>query len=235
MAQSPLFEWAIGLVIITNCIFLSLYRPLEPDDSPRNNMLNVSDIVFTIIFTIEMLIKMVAFGIRGYWRDNWNKMDLLVVISGYMALLPGTADSNVSSVRTIRVLRPLRTITVFPGLRILVSTILSSIPMIFNVIIVCIYLFVLFGILGIQAFEGKLRQRCVLYDGPGMDAKPVKDASGERVLELWPPPSVDGPKFCSLDDSYWHGPYCSDGCAPSLALDPASDAALAPPRAARPQ
>ena len=85
-------------------------------------------------------------------------MDFIVVAASLVALFPGV--TNVSSIRTIRVLRPLRTVTVLPGIRVLVSAMLESLPMMANVVLCLLFLFILFGILGMSLFMGVLRNRC---------------------------------------------------------------------------
>jgi hypothetical protein len=63
-------------------------------------------------------------------------------------------------------MRPLRAITKFPQLRFLVVLLLQSIPMLSNVIGLCCFIFFVFGILGVQLFQGTLRGTCFnLEDG----------------------------------------------------------------------
>eukprot|EP00232_Nephroselmis_pyriformis_P016757 CAMPEP_0182878560 /NCGR_PEP_ID=MMETSP0034_2-20130328/15427_1 /TAXON_ID=156128 /ORGANISM="Nephroselmis pyriformis, Strain CCMP717" /LENGTH=787 /DNA_ID=CAMNT_0025011449 /DNA_START=233 /DNA_END=2593 /DNA_ORIENTATION=+ len=206
IVKSQPFDWFITFIIMINCAFLSTYLPLDPPDSARNKLLNSADQIFTIVFTVEMCFKILAFGVKIYASDNWNRLDMVVVVSGLITLFLGDAVSNLSSIRTMRVLRPLRTITVFPGLRVLVSTILSSIPMIFNVLIVCFYLFILFGILGVQNFEGQLANRCVEVDATTGNV--TRTIHGELVLEQRP---TQDEVFCSISTKFWHGQHCSSG------------------------
>lgn len=36
--------------------------------------------VFSSIFIVEMIMKMIGFGIRPYFKDSWNQFDFIVVI-----------------------------------------------------------------------------------------------------------------------------------------------------------
>eukprot|EP00899_Mesostigma_viride_P019947 jgi/Mesvir1/27954/Mv20161-RA.1 len=153
------FDNFMVLVILLNCIFLALYRPTDLPNSKRNQALDGADIFFLVVFTAELCIKLLAFGVCNYWRDHWNKLDALVVITGYIAILDLGQGTN--SIRVLRVLRPLRAISILPGLRVLVGTILHSIPMLGNVLLLCLLFGVLFGILGVSFFAGELRSRCV--------------------------------------------------------------------------
>ena len=128
-----------------------------------NSAIEDSELFFTIVFTIEMLVKMIASGVyfeqEAYLKDGWNVMDFVVVVVSLVSLIPGMG-SNVSALRVIRVLRPLRTLSVLPGMRTLIGTMIRSVPMIGNVLLFCIFFFIIFGIFGLQVFRGALRNRC---------------------------------------------------------------------------
>lgn len=92
-----------------------------------------------------------------YLRDGWNILDFLVVITSILSLI---GSVNLSAVRTVRVLRPLRSINVIPGLRLLVGSLLDSLPDLGNVVVFLIFIIALFGILGLQIFLGVFENRC---------------------------------------------------------------------------
>ena len=91
-------------------------------------------------------------------RDGWNVMDFVVVVVSLVSLAPG-AGSNALALRR-RALRPLRTLSVLPGMRTLIGTVIRAIPMIGNVILLCVFFFTVFGILGLQLFMGAFRNKC---------------------------------------------------------------------------
>jgi voltage-dependent calcium channel L type alpha-1D len=71
------------------------------------------DFVFLIIYTLEMVLKVIAQGFVmrpfSYLRDGWNILDFSVVCLGWLAISVEGAD-NISAIKVIRILRPLRTI-----------------------------------------------------------------------------------------------------------------------------
>ena len=88
----------------------------------------MTDLSFTIIFTIEMLLKIVAMGgIRAYLSDNWNVFDGFMVLIGWTQLIPtnGTNTAAIRALRALRALRPLRTITKFESLKFVLETLFS--------------------------------------------------------------------------------------------------------------
>lgn len=102
-----------------------------------------------------------------YLRDGWNVLDFVVVLGTWVTYVPYLSVSNLTVIRTVRVLRPLRTISALPGMRVLVGTIIRSIPMIGNVLLMCFFLFLVFGILGLEVFSGAMRNRCFVLDALG--------------------------------------------------------------------
>eukprot|EP00240_Pyramimonas_obovata_P000215 CAMPEP_0118927358 /NCGR_PEP_ID=MMETSP1169-20130426/4846_1 /TAXON_ID=36882 /ORGANISM="Pyramimonas obovata, Strain CCMP722" /LENGTH=1618 /DNA_ID=CAMNT_0006869105 /DNA_START=431 /DNA_END=5287 /DNA_ORIENTATION=+ len=191
-------------------ICLSLYRPTEPDDSERNSALNEAEFIFTIIFTVELVLKMMAIGPREYFNDGFNYLDFLIVFFGWIGLIPGINSDNLSAVRTLRVLRPLRTITIFPGLRLLVKTTITALPMVFTVVLLALYLFVLFGIYGIQTYSGILRKRCVQNEY--LDAKLT--LTPDELDRIWGPREgyYDELEFCRENSNgLWPGHLCQEG------------------------
>ena len=63
-------------------------------------------------------------------------------------------------------LRPLRSITRIPGMRMVVSALIDSIPHLFSVACVLLIFVFVFGILGMQLFDGLLYNRCRLTSSP---------------------------------------------------------------------
>jgi len=90
---------------------------------------------------------------------------------------------NVSAIRVIRVLRPLRSLSVIPGMRRLISALLQALPALGNVVILQLFVFAIFGILGIQLFGGNMNRRCRLTEFPVR--LPVDDLHPQGI---WPVP-----------------------------------------------
>ena len=119
------------------------------------------------IFTLEMVFKVVAFGFvshrEAYLRDPWNQLDFVVVSSAWMPILvPNMSGSTFSAARAFRALRPLRALKRVPGMPKLVNSMLSSIPKLANVAVLCAFIFLVFGIAGVQLFKGAMHNRCAL-------------------------------------------------------------------------
>lgn len=136
-----------------------------------------SDLVITIIFTFEMVFKIVAFGFafhkHSYMRSGWNVLDCFIVIVSLIALATGPLSTGICgaqdggsgnaikalrSMRALRALRPLRVVRRFPGMRLVVNSIFEAGPQIMNVMMVTFLFFLIFGIVGQQFWSGEIAQ-----------------------------------------------------------------------------
>uniref|UniRef100_A0A4X1W010 Ion transport domain-containing protein n=1 Tax=Sus scrofa TaxID=9823 RepID=A0A4X1W010_PIG len=155
------------LVILLNCVTLGMYQPCDDMDclSDRCKILQVFDDFIFVFFAMEMVLKMVALGIFGkkcYLGDTWNRLDFFIVMAGMVEYSLDLQNINLSAIRTVRVLRPLKAINRVPSMRILVNLLLDTLPMLGNVLLLCFFVFFIFGIIGVQLWAGLLRNRCFL-------------------------------------------------------------------------
>ena len=176
VATHPQFEHFILMMIIANSIILAIqdYSVVDPvtlepkvDGSWRNMIVESSEPVFTWVFFIECVLKVIAMGfISGpgsYLRNGWNWLDFIVVCAGVLTLFD---FPNVSAFRAIRVLRPLKSLTIVPGMKVLIVSLLSAIPQLLNVVALLMFMFFMFGILGLQVWAGIQHNRCRLTPFP---------------------------------------------------------------------
>ncbi|XP_052016623.1 voltage-dependent T-type calcium channel subunit alpha-1I [Apodemus sylvaticus] len=169
MVCNPWFECVSMLVILLNCVTLGMYQPCDDMEclSDRCKILQVFDDFIFIFFAMEMVLKMVALGIFGkkcYLGDTWNRLDFFIVMAGMVEYSLDLQNINLSAIRTVRVLRPLKAINRVPSMRILVNLLLDTLPMLGNVLLLCFFVFFIFGIIGVQLWAGLLRNRCFLEE-----------------------------------------------------------------------
>uniref|UniRef100_A0A6Q2ZHU7 Ion transport domain-containing protein n=1 Tax=Esox lucius TaxID=8010 RepID=A0A6Q2ZHU7_ESOLU len=162
---STWFERCSIMVILLNCVTLGMYQPCECKNcsTDRCQLLETFDGFIFVFFAVEMVVKMLALGIFGrrcYLGDTWNRLDFLIVMAGMLEYSMDQQDINLTAIRTVRVLRPLKAINRVPSMRILVNLLLDTLPMLGNVLLICFFVFFIFGIIGVQLWAGKLRNRC---------------------------------------------------------------------------
>ena len=105
------------------CVILINAAIIFAQESGVNSLaLSIADIVCTLVFIIEMVVKHIEYGFKGYWCDGWNRMDGILVILSLPSLVaffvPAGMIGNLSVLlvlRLLRVLRFFRIIHVFPN------------------------------------------------------------------------------------------------------------------------
>ena len=157
------FDTFILVIICLNSLCMALDKEV---DFVTNNMDKI-DFIFLILYTCEMILKIIAMGFVmrpfSYLRDGWNIMDFVVVSLGWLEnVIP--ALNNVSAIRVIRILRPLRTINKIPKMPSLVATIIKSLPVMFDVMVLFLFMVVMMGTVGTQLLGGHLLKRCAISD-----------------------------------------------------------------------
>lgn len=100
------FDRAVLAIIIVNSIILGLSDfgnlgrggELSATGSWRNAVVYRTELPFAALFTLEMLIKILAmgfvFGPGTYLRDSWNVLDFIVVVAGYVGSVQSVASAD---------------------------------------------------------------------------------------------------------------------------------------------
>jgi hypothetical protein len=151
----PVFDALVLTLIAASTVLVIADNPRTEYDPQTREVMDYLDLSFTAAFALEIVMRILATGLilhpGAYLRSGWNWVDLTSVVISFVS-----SFSAVRSLRVLRFLRPLRTIKRYRGLRIVVATILSSIKSITHVVALSSMCYVLFGILAVQLFAGKL-------------------------------------------------------------------------------
>uniref|UniRef100_A0A3B4BLS5 Voltage-dependent L-type calcium channel subunit alpha n=1 Tax=Pygocentrus nattereri TaxID=42514 RepID=A0A3B4BLS5_PYGNA len=163
LINHQIFTNLILVFIMLSSVSLAAEDPIR-SFSTRNIILGYFDYAFTAIFTVEILLKMTAFGAflhkGAFCRNYFNLLDLLVVGVSLVSFgIQSSAISVVKILRVLRVLRPLRAINRAKGLKHVVQCVFVAIRTIGNIMIVTTLLQFMFACIGVQLFKGKF-YRC---------------------------------------------------------------------------
>jgi len=108
-------------------------------------------VLVVAVFIVEAVMRLAALYPKpqNYFRDGWNNFDFAVII---LSLVPFTGQFATIA-RLIRLLRVTRLVTKSRELRVIVSTLVRSIPSIFNILILLGMLFFVYSIVGYHLFR----------------------------------------------------------------------------------
>ena len=162
VVHSQKFEnFILGLIIIST-LFLAIDSPTLKPDSDLAQALAFFDALFTLIFLIELMLKVFTYGASKYMADPWNVLDGSIVaislVSTSSYFISSFDTNNISylrGLRALRALRPLRTIKRAPGLRMAVNTIFACLPAFVNIGMVAFVFYLAFAIIAVDLFGGK--------------------------------------------------------------------------------
>ena len=149
IASSPAFQRFIVVVILFGSVLVGIQT--YKDFALRHaSLLNALDVIILGLFTIELIIKLLAEGSRpiNYFRNPWNLFDFLIVAACLLEPLLPINAAFLPVIRLARILRILRLVTVIPKLQILVGCLLKSLP---SMAYVSVLLFLLFYVYGAMA------------------------------------------------------------------------------------
>lgn len=97
-------------------------------------------------------------GRNSYLSDSWNWLDFIVVVTSLLGEIPSM--QNMSGLRTFRLFRPLRSLTTMPSMKLLIGTLLSSVSQLGGIMGLAMFFFLIFAILGVSLWDGKIHNRC---------------------------------------------------------------------------
>uniref|UniRef100_A0A8C2VI28 Voltage-dependent L-type calcium channel subunit alpha n=1 Tax=Chinchilla lanigera TaxID=34839 RepID=A0A8C2VI28_CHILA len=160
IVTSSYFEYLMFALIMLNTICLGMQHYHQSEQ--MNQISDILNVAFTIIFTLEMILKLMAFKARGYFGDPWNVFDFLIVIGSIIDVILSEIDdpdesARISSAffRLFRVMRLIKLLSRAEGVRTLLWTFIKSFQALPYVALLIVMLFFIYAVIGMQMF-GKI-------------------------------------------------------------------------------
>ncbi|XP_061094702.1 sodium channel, voltage gated, type V-like, alpha b [Conger conger] len=207
MVMDPFLDLAITVCIVLNTLFMALEH--YPMTDEFNKMLTVGNLVFTGIFTAEMVFKIIALDPYYYFQQGWNIFDSIIVSLSLMELGLSNVE-GLSVLRSFRLLRVFKLAKSWPTLNTLIKIIGNSVGALGNLTLVLAIIVFIFAVVGMQLF-GKNYQDCVckISKDCSMPRWHMKDffhsflivfrvLCGEWIETMWDCMEVAGQPLCIL-------------------------------------
>lgn len=158
VANSPIFNGFIIFIIMLNTVALSMEKYPENEGAVAE-VLSTANLAFTIIFTIEVIIKIIGLGPCGFSKDNFNKFDALIVIISILEMALDDGGGGGGAFGALRAFRLFRIFKIFRtgDLRTLLDSITFTVFTIKDyTILLCLFIYV-FALLGMSFFAGQVK------------------------------------------------------------------------------
>ncbi|NWR45464.1 CAC1E protein, partial [Regulus satrapa] len=153
---SPSFEYTIMAMIALNTVVLMMKYYSAP--YTYELALKYLNIAFTMVFSLECVLKIIAFGFLNYFRDTWNIFDFITVIGSITEIiltdtkLLNTSSFNMSFLKLFRAARLIKLLRQGYTIRILLWTFVQSFKALPYVCLLIAMLFFIYAIIGMQVF-----------------------------------------------------------------------------------
>lgn len=220
---TPASKWGsiTFLTIITCCVIinvvLTIYNSPVYQFENRHNPSAVMPFVyvdwaFTVIFSIEFVVKVIADGLvltpNAYMLNGWNLLDLFVLITLYMSNFGNFAAATglERGFRAFKALRALRLINLLgPAKETFTAILVTGLPQILDAAVLGLCLIVPFALYGQNVFMGLFyncndgdsnRPECV-FEGMLGTQEPLPEDSEVYMPRIW-----NNPYVYSFD-SFW--------------------------------
>ena len=152
VADDTRFQHAILIVIVIAAIVIGV------ETSPAlvaryRAAIVLLEILVQIIFVAEIAIRILAHWPRplAFFRNGWNAFDFFVVAA---SLLP-QAGAFAMVARLARLMRITRIVSMFPELRLIIGTMVRSIPSMGHVIVLLSLLLYVYAVIGFHFFRNE--------------------------------------------------------------------------------
>ena len=149
LVESAAFHRTVVALIVANAAIMGL------ETSPAlvarwGGAMALATVSFQLAFVVEIALRIAAYGRRpaGFFRDGWNTFDFVVVATSFLPV----AGAFTTVARLARILRVARLISALPELRLIVGTMLRSIPSLGHVVGLLGLMLYVYGIFGYHLF-----------------------------------------------------------------------------------
>ncbi|KAM8754231.1 voltage-dependent L-type calcium channel subunit alpha-1D isoform 3-T3 [Acanthopagrus schlegelii] len=211
VVNSTGFEYVMFVLIILNTLCLAIQH--HGQSHLFNYAMDILNMVFTGVFTVEMILKLIAFKPRNYFADAWNTFDALIVVGSVVDIaiteINNTEDSariSITFFRLFRVMRLVKLLSRGEGIRTLLWTFIKSFQALPYVALLIAMLFFIYAVIGMQVF-GKI----AMVDGTQINRNNNFQTFPQAVLMLF---------RCATGEA-WQEIMLA--CLPGKLCDPESD------------
>lgn len=154
IGNNKAFDRFMTICIVVNTLFMTLDHA-----KPSQVFIDIdklSNLVFVVIYGIEVLIKLIGFGSK-YFYDGWNILDFVIAFFSVGGLVVEfVVQTNLTSINAmIKGIRSIRILKLFKNnysLKSILNTLVLTIPNLLNVGILLLTLLFIYAVIGINLF-----------------------------------------------------------------------------------
>ena len=158
--NSNVYQLAVVSAIVANflCnITEAQMNPIHPDSEFAKN-LAIVDLMFIIIFIVELALNMLAHWFWEFWSDKANWVDFFIVGISLVGLFTPGDGSAFMVIRIMRVFRVLRVFNRLNSVRLIIKALASAVIPVSNAFFIMILATTIWAILGVNLWSERSPQ-----------------------------------------------------------------------------
>lgn len=146
-------RFILSIILINSCV---IYAQVA---GYCNSFVNILDILCLTIFVIEMIVKHVEYGLEGYWKDGWNRLDGTLVILSFPSIIEFFVPMDMANLsfllilRLLRILRFFRVLHFFPNFSKVVKGFKNAMRDSYAILLSFFVIIVIFGLINCSLFR----------------------------------------------------------------------------------
>lgn len=166
MVRNPLFEGAVDVMILINSVLIVIETEYEMTHATGSGIqiLETVEPIFTLVYVVELLLKLVVYGWGEYWRKLRNRFDFFVVfflmVAEVQMLFSTPTQGNqwhwIRYMLVFRLLRCLRLLVAVRRFNNIFATFLQLVPAFITLGGLLFALMAFYAEFGLRLFGGKL-------------------------------------------------------------------------------
>jgi voltage-dependent calcium channel T type alpha-1I len=176
LATSTAFQATELALLLLTVVSLAIDSPTIPPGPTGSALVSVAEMVTNVVWSLQLAIKIVAYTPRGYVLEaprgaagghikpavQWlNLLDIVVVVSGWLVMIPAFQERGAGNARLLRLLRGVPIIASWStDLGDLISALGNAIPALRDVFLFCLFVIFGYAVLGLHLYQGVLSYRC---------------------------------------------------------------------------
>lgn len=143
--ESKVFQTSISVVILVNSFLIGL-ETSETVVTNYGEIIDLFDLIILVLFTVEIILKLFVYRF-SFFKSGWNIFDFAVIA---VSLVP--AAGSFSVFRALRIVRTLRLLKSIPKLRLIIESLVKSIPSIGWIVVLLSIVFYVYAVIGVNLF-----------------------------------------------------------------------------------
>jgi hypothetical protein len=160
ISSNSYFIFFFILLVIIYGIVLMIDQ--YPYDKARTTFMNDFNLYCTGLFSAELILKLLAFGVKDFLREKYNLHEIFVITTSVVEIILSVdyEDSEITekfkAFRTLRIFRVFQFTNCFKSIRVILKTLTSTI---WNMVNLAIFLFVFIivcALIGMELFAYRL-------------------------------------------------------------------------------